>query len=144
METLNRRGRVCLLQDQTNLVENPPPAQLLEKLHLQGIFHQVRGQLTDGEAEPLLKSDRPENARRILHEAEIVEDPDDLLLDVFLSCEKVDQNAEFDGIQLNRQGVDGKIPSKQVQLDGVRPGRVSGLRRKVDLLRHTVREHLDV
>jgi len=33
---------------------------------------------------------------------------------------------------------------KEVEFDGRRPGRVTGFRRQVDLLRHAIREHFDV
>ena len=113
----HRRHRIFLLQDQTQFGKDTPTAQRLEEVHAHGIDDQVGGQFADFEPETLFEPQGAEYPCGILNQAQIMQQPDGFFFEVLHGREKVDQGAELPGVELDGQGVDGKIAPEQVELD---------------------------
>ena len=91
---------------------------MFEKVHANGIFDEPCRELADGEAESLFKPDGTEDTGGIFHKAEIVQYSNRFCLDVLLGIKKIDEGAEPVGIELDYQGIDGKISTEKIQFDG--------------------------
>ncbi len=65
----------------------------------------------------LLETDRPEDARRVLHEAQVVQDADVTPLQVAQAPEEVEQLPEALPAQGDGHGVDGEIAAVEVLPD---------------------------
>ncbi len=86
------------------------PESRSKKLLLDRVIDEVGGEFADPELETLLEADGPEDPGGVLHEAQVVEQADAPFLQVPLGPEEVQQDAELPGIELQRQGVDGRNP----------------------------------
>jgi len=115
MQTHNGGDRVLFFQNQSYFCKDPSAAESFEKVQLYGIFDQPRCKFSNGKAKALFKSKSAEYTCGIFDKTEIVEYTDYFFLDISLGRKKIDQGTEFIFIQLNRQGVHGKISTKQIQ-----------------------------
>jgi len=66
----------------------------------------------------LFKTYGPEHPGRVLHETEVVQYPDALFLEVFLSPEIVHQDSVMSLVEFYGQGVDNEISSVEVHFEG--------------------------
>src|SRR4030042_2179071 len=87
---------------------------------------------SDLESKTLLKTDRPKDPGGIFDRSEIVENPDHFFFYIFYSSKKIDQLAERFWIELDGQGVNGKVPPIEVCLNGSLFYRRQGCRRIIE------------
>jgi len=73
--------------------------------------------LADLETETELKTDGPKHPGRVLYKAETVQHSDSLFFDIPLGAEKINQLPEGVFIERDRQGIDGKITSMEIEFE---------------------------
>ena len=100
-------SRILLISEKTRR-----PLRALEEIHFYGVIDQVGGQFADGEAKTLFKSQRPEDPGGVLDKAQIVQDADRLVLDIFLGRKKINEGAKSIRVQVDGEGIDGEIASE--------------------------------
>ena len=92
--------------------------KFLEDAQAHGIFDQALGLSAYLELETLLEADGADDARRVLHKGQGVQDADDPVLDVLLASEKIHHTSEVGRAEVDGQGIDGKIAPVEVHLQG--------------------------
>ncbi len=78
---------------------------------------QLLGAPLDLEPKALLEPSRAQHARRVLHEAQAVKNPDDPVVQILAAAVEIQQLAPAIGGQTDGQRVDREIPAVQVLLD---------------------------
>src|SRR3989304_2303025 len=123
-----RKG-IFFLKDEDELRKNPPSRETFQKTHLHRIPHQILGMFSDLESKTLFKPDRPKDPSGIFDKREIMQNADRFFLDISYPPKKIDQLSERFWIELDRQGVHGKVSPIKVHLDRSAFHRGQGCRR---------------
>src|SRR4030043_255448 len=117
LHSFQGKDRSLLLKNEDELGKNSTSREAIHKTHLHSILDQMLSVFTNLELQPLFEADRPKDPGRILDEREVVKNTYHLFFDVFHSSKIIDQLSEGLRIELNGQGVHGKIPPVEVHFD---------------------------
>ena len=110
-------SHVGLAEEGDQLVAQAHAGEVADKVHVDTALGEGPGLLVHAEAVAVLVAHRPEDARGVLDEAEVVEYPDRTLPKVAQASEEVDHGAEVRSPQGDGHGVDGEIAPEQVLSD---------------------------
>src|SRR5207249_1919420 len=86
----------------------------MDQIYLAHSFDQPQGLLPKPESEPLLKSNGPEHACRVLYEAQAMQDTDHLLVQVSLTSIEINELPEMARVETNGKRIDREVAAIEI------------------------------